>query len=300
MTALVKFYGSSLAELFTRECAESLDGVCTFNLVQRAAGEWPAGFTHASPPPQICSNSMWTRDAGVFLRELVHWGRIEEARLVAGCLLDVIEPNADGYFSFPERFETGHSRHGRELDGTAAIVIACVLLAERLPQQDALGRRVDDFLKGERGPLAFMVRELGAKPLLAGSGEFGPGCYLAGTACNVVQNRLCALALEAGGRWAKATGDYCGKYLFVFDGQTCPEHGHRRKHETFFVVKGKVRMRCGGRAKVMTEGDVLPVPPGRKHSFTGIGPALLLELSMPCEIADNSFSNPRIPIGRAS
>ena len=96
----------------------------------------------------------------------------------------------------------------------------------------------------------------------------------------------------------EARAGYCGKYLFVFGGQTCPEHRHRRKHETFFVVKGKIRMRCGGQAKVMKEGDTLPIPPGRKHSFTGIGPALLLELSMPCEIADNSFSNPRIPIGR--
>jgi D-lyxose ketol-isomerase len=90
---------------------------------------------------------------------------------------------------------------------------------------------------------------------------------------------------------------YCGKYLFVFDGQSCPEHRHQTKHETFFVVKGQVRMRCGTRTLIMNEGDVLPVAPGRKHSFTGIGPALLLELSMPCEIADNHFTNPCIPIG---
>lgn len=90
---------------------------------------------------------------------------------------------------------------------------------------------------------------------------------------------------------------YCGKYLFVMDGQSCPEHQHRTKHETFFVVKGQVRMRCGARTLIMNEGDVLPVAPGRKHSFTGIGPALLLELSMPCEIADNYFSNRQIPIG---
>lgn len=95
----------------------------------------------------------------------------------------------------------------------------------------------------------------------------------------------------------EARAGYCGKYLFVFDGQTCPEHRHRTKHETFFLVKGRVRMRYGGRTRVMKEGDVLPVPPGRKHSFTGVGPALLLELSMPCEVADNYFSNRQIPIG---
>jgi len=95
----------------------------------------------------------------------------------------------------------------------------------------------------------------------------------------------------------EARAGYCGKYLFVFDGQTCPEHRHRQKHETFFLVKGRVRMHCGSRTLTMHEGDLLQVTPGRKHSFTGLGPALLLELSMPCEVADNYFTNTHIPIG---
>lgn len=90
---------------------------------------------------------------------------------------------------------------------------------------------------------------------------------------------------------------YCGKYLFVFDGQTCPMHRHRRKHETFFIVKGRVEMLCGGVRREMSEGEVLPVPPGTWHRFTGVGPALLLELSMPCEVDDNYFENVEIPIG---
>jgi mannose-6-phosphate isomerase-like protein (cupin superfamily) len=90
---------------------------------------------------------------------------------------------------------------------------------------------------------------------------------------------------------------YCGKYLFVFDGQTCPLHFHRRKHETFFVVKGQVRITCDGVPRELGEGEVLAVPPGRPHSFTGIGPALLLELSMPCEVDDNYFADAAIPIG---
>lgn len=92
---------------------------------------------------------------------------------------------------------------------------------------------------------------------------------------------------------------YCGKYLFVFDGQTCPHHRHEKKHETFFVLKGRVRMIHESRAFEMGEGGVLPVPPGGGHSFTGMGPALLLELSTPCEINDNNFTDRRIPIGRA-
>ncbi len=90
---------------------------------------------------------------------------------------------------------------------------------------------------------------------------------------------------------------YCGKYLFVFDGQTCPLHKHKSKHETFFVVKGRVSMKFDGGCKEMVAGDVLPVPRDKIHSFKGIGSALLLELSTPCEIDDNYFDNVSIPIG---
>jgi len=90
---------------------------------------------------------------------------------------------------------------------------------------------------------------------------------------------------------------YCGKYLFVFDGQSCPAHRHKEKHETFFIVKGRVRMTLDGERIEMSPGDVLPVEPGRVHGFTGEGPALLLEISKPCLIEDNYFEDPRIPIG---
>ncbi len=90
---------------------------------------------------------------------------------------------------------------------------------------------------------------------------------------------------------------YCGKYLFVSGGQTCPRHRHRAKHETFFIVRGKVRMQSGKRSWIMKAGDVFPVPRHTYHSFTGVGPALLLEVSTPCVIRDNYFENPAIPIG---
>jgi len=90
---------------------------------------------------------------------------------------------------------------------------------------------------------------------------------------------------------------YCGKYMFVFAGQTCPRHHHAKKHETFHVVKGQVRMTFGESVVAADEGDTFPVPPGKRHSFTGISDALLLELSTPCLIDDNYFANPDIPIG---
>jgi mannose-6-phosphate isomerase-like protein (cupin superfamily) len=90
---------------------------------------------------------------------------------------------------------------------------------------------------------------------------------------------------------------YCGKYLYVSDGQTCPEHHHQQKMETFFIVKGAVDVLLDGEQRRLTEGDVLPVKQGMKHSFTGAGPCLLLEISRPCVVADNTFTDSRVPYG---
>ena len=74
-------------------------------------------------------------------------------------------------------------------------------------------------------------------------------------------------------------------------------HWHKKKHETFFVIRGKVRMSLNGSLRDMVPGDCLPVPPGAPHRFTGKGAALLLEVSKPCLVKDNVFENPHIPIG---
>ena len=77
----------------------------------------------------------------------------------------------------------------------------------------------------------------------------------------------------------KAAG-YCGKQLFVFDGQRCPLHRHRTKHETFFVIAGEVDMDYDGQIRRMRPGDVLAVSPGN--------PIASLALAQPC-----CWSSPR-------
>jgi mannose-6-phosphate isomerase-like protein (cupin superfamily) len=92
----------------------------------------------------------------------------------------------------------------------------------------------------------------------------------------------------------EAENGYCGKFLFVFEGQTCPYHHHRMKHETFFIVKGTIRMKMGDEERAMREGDLLAMPPGIGHSFTGVGNALILEVSMPSILKDNFFADKSI------
>ena len=95
----------------------------------------------------------------------------------------------------------------------------------------------------------------------------------------------------------EAEAGYCGKFLFVFDGQTCPRHMHREKLETFYIVRGTVLMDFDGAKSSMKAGDILRVPPGKYHRFTGLEPSLLLEVSKPSIIEDNFFENTSIPIG---
>jgi quercetin dioxygenase-like cupin family protein len=87
---------------------------------------------------------------------------------------------------------------------------------------------------------------------------------------------------------------YCGKFLFLFDGQTCPYHQHRIKHETFFVLKGSIRMKLKDEPRIMRQGELLGMPPGTGHSFTGLGPALVLEISMPSILKDSFFADHNI------
>lgn len=87
---------------------------------------------------------------------------------------------------------------------------------------------------------------------------------------------------------------YCGKFLFVFDGQMCPYHHHDLKDEVFFILKGRVRLVIDEVEKEMNQGDTLRVTPGVKHSFTGIGNALVLEVSTPSVVKDNLFADKRI------
>ena len=90
---------------------------------------------------------------------------------------------------------------------------------------------------------------------------------------------------------------YCGKFLFLFEGQTCPNHMHREKLETFYIVKGRLVMTVDGKSVEMGPGEVLRMEPTRYHAFTAMEPTLVLEVSKPSIVADNYFEDRRIPIG---
>ncbi len=87
---------------------------------------------------------------------------------------------------------------------------------------------------------------------------------------------------------------YCGKFMFLFKGQTCPMHHHRKKHETFFIVKGRIEMELDGKTFTMEQGDTCIVDQRKKHRFTALVDSLVLESSKPDLVDDSIFDDPEI------
>jgi hypothetical protein len=203
----LRFSGSPDAELFTKELDASFQGVLEKNFVSVAGNGFPAGFVNASLPGFPWAGTMWTRDGGTFMRELVMRGYLERASLLAECLMHLVKKNPDGFYSFPEYFKGSQPGSGAEMDGTTSIVIGMVLLWERLPAGDSTKGDIQRFLFQDASPINSIEFELRTKPLIEGSGEFGCGLGVPGLCYNVAQNSLVRLALLAAARMAGEAGD---------------------------------------------------------------------------------------------
>ncbi|MGH7981328.1 MAG: hypothetical protein ACREE6_18270, partial [Limisphaerales bacterium] len=97
----IEFLGPESAVLFSREIADSFKGALERDYVSDPEKNFPAGFVNASPAGQPWYGTMWTRDAGTFMRELVFWGYYEHACQVAQCIMDLVGTNSDGFIGFP-------------------------------------------------------------------------------------------------------------------------------------------------------------------------------------------------------
>lgn len=203
----LEFFGTPTASLFTKEIDESFKGVLKRNYVSSPGGKFPLGFLQASPIPQGWSGTMWSRDGGTFLRELVAWGYYQHASQTARCLMNFVGTNQDGFIAFPRYFAPGMIHEsGTEMDGNAGIIIALVALWQRLPADDPFRARLYEFLHQPASPVRGIHYQLQHSPLIPGSGEFGGG-NAKDLYCNVVQNNLCALAFLSAANMEDAAGD---------------------------------------------------------------------------------------------
>ena len=199
------FTGSRDAELFTKEISHSLQGAID-HLLDTDPNSPSFGFMQASFDGRPWTDTMWTRDAGVMLRELSCYGYLDEACILAECMVNMVIKNAEGFYTFPEHLDRGKPACGDELDGTASIVIGMVYLMRRLPDWHPTRQRLELFLCKADSPVEYAKKKLKEAPLIAGTGEFGGGCGIEGHYVNAVQNALVRAMLLVYGQYMKENG----------------------------------------------------------------------------------------------
>jgi len=73
--------------------------------------------------------------------------------------------------------------------------------------------------------------------------------------------------------------DYCGKLLNIKKGHQCSLHFHINKNETFYLLKGKIKIEYNKKKKIMNPGDVQHIKPWMNHRFTGLKDSIIIEFS---------------------
>ena len=88
--------------------------------------------------------------------------------------------------------------------------------------------------------------------------------------------------------------DYCKKIIVQTPGQVHPNHYHKRKEETYFVLHGDLEVNLNGSIKKLSSGDKLVVQPMVWHSFTTKTGVIFEELSTTHYNNDSFYQDPKI------
>ncbi|WP_286239988.1 N-acetylneuraminate synthase family protein [Neptuniibacter halophilus] len=81
---------------------------------------------------------------------------------------------------------------------------------------------------------------------------------------------------------------YCKKLIILLPGQQHPEHLHKRKDETFYVLSGEITVNLDGKAQQLKSGEMITVPAHTQHSFSSETGAVFEEISTR-HFQDDSF-----------
>jgi len=84
---------------------------------------------------------------------------------------------------------------------------------------------------------------------------------------------------------------YCGKLLHLKRGYECSYHCHKKKDETFYILKGTVQMKIEGIVRKLKAPFTIHIPVNTYHCFRGITNAVIIEFSMPDSPEDSYRKN---------
>lgn len=88
--------------------------------------------------------------------------------------------------------------------------------------------------------------------------------------------------------WVCNGSKYCGKLLFFSKGKRCSFHYHKKKHETFHLFSGKMKVLIGWenspahpkiKTLILKPGDCLEIPVGLRHQMIALEDSNLFEFS---------------------
>jgi len=91
-------------------------------------------------------------------------------------------------------------------------------------------------------------------------------------------------------RWVVHTDKYAGKFLYINKGESMSKQYHKEKHETIFLLGGKIKVEIGEEnspiykciivdASVSDKDKVFIIPPNTVHRIEAITGSVLIEWS---------------------
>jgi len=88
--------------------------------------------------------------------------------------------------------------------------------------------------------------------------------------------------------------DYCGKKLVLEKNGFCSMHYHKNKDETFYIIKGKIRLETylsdkkdGFKEQILEVGEYVRILPFVPHRFVGLEDSEIIEFSTHHEDEDS-------------
>jgi sialic acid synthase SpsE/quercetin dioxygenase-like cupin family protein len=197
---------------------------------------------------------------GVFVREAIRAGEsIDSAKLFLAI------PTSGGQFTANDLSKYARLRAITDIPAKGAVNVENAALTDRRQAINDIVKQVREFVRVSKVPLP-------SKADVEVSHHYGVERFA----------ETGAVLLSFVNR------SYCKKAIVMLPGQSHPEHQHKVKEETFFVLHGSMRIRLDGVEQAVSAGDSVLVEPGVRHSFSTETGVIFEEISS-THIAQDSF-----------
>ena len=88
--------------------------------------------------------------------------------------------------------------------------------------------------------------------------------------------------------------EYCKSCAVLLPEHAYPDHYHKIKIETFFILYGDLRVTCEESESILKTGDIMSIERGQNHSFSSRNGAVFEELSTTHVKNDSIYSDLQI------